>query len=401
MQIDKIKWLYIARFFSLTGSQILFFALPLLIFKLTNSIFYSGLAFSIEWAARLISFPLSGYCADHFGSKRVYVLTDLVVGGLCILSLLLMLIFQGISLYVLMILATSAGFLSEQGYVSAESLAPKLVSSQYYPKSQSILEILELMSLLFGPFLSAIFLIYFSLNHLILIAMIFYFLSALAMKIIKVEGHTANTQGNVVHELLLGFNVVKEHSYLIQMILLSMLLNLLFGLMTGSAPAMVVGIFQKSDHFYALLNFSSGLFGAFVIILFNYALKHISILKIGIITFLLACFSCICFGFIHSYLAYVLIYAFFYGVNALFSIFFRSERARIIPKELLGRTIGSIIFITFLFFPLSGLLISISEQTIGLQNLVMLFGILCFIFGIPTLLKIRQIDFVKADEAAS
>src|SRR5580704_12402746 len=118
----KIKWLYIARLASLTGSQVLFFAVPLLIYKLTNSVVYSGLAFSFEWAARVISFPLSGYTADRFGSKRVYIITDVLIGVLCVFSIILITLFHDITVIVLIILATVAGFLSEQGYVSAESL---------------------------------------------------------------------------------------------------------------------------------------------------------------------------------------------------------------------------------------------------------------------------------------
>ena len=391
--IKNIKWLYLARLASLTGSQILFFAVPLLIFKLTHSVAYSGIAFSLEWTARIISFPLSGYCADKFGSKRVYVLTDLIIGVLCTASILLMTIFHDAAFIILILLAVSAGFLSEQGYVSAESLAPKLVSAQYYPKSQSILELLELMALLFGPTLTGIFILYFKIESLIWVAMSFYIFSALMMKQINVESHKAPVEIKLLKNLSAGFHTIYKHNYLINLVFLSMIANMLFGLMTGSAPVMVIGIYEKPDRFYALLNLAAGVFGIAVIISFNYLLKYISIIHIGIATFLMSCISCILLGFSHNYYSYLFVYAFFYGVNGLFSIFFRSERARIIPKELLGRTIGAIIFITFLLFPLSGLLISVSQKLFGLQSLIMFFGILCLLLGIPVIKKIHRLGF--------
>lgn len=392
MDIYKnIKWLYAARMASLTGSQILFFVVPLLIYKLSNNVFYSGLAFSIEWLARIISFPLSGLSADRFGSKRVYITTDLIIGIICGLSILLITYFPNIAIINLIVLSTVAGFLSEQGYVSAESLAPKLVPVNYYPKSQSILESLELLALLFGPLLAGLFILYFKIETLIAIAMFFYICSALAMKNIKAESLPVASDLTFVSNLLSGFRTIANYPYLINLVLLAMLINMLFGLMTGSAAVMVIGIYKKSDTYYALLNFVSGIFGISFIISFNYLLKYFSIVKVGTVTFLLACISCILLGFTQNFIIYVILYAFFYGVNGLFSIFFRSERARIIPTDILGRTIGAIIFLTFLLFPISGLLISLSQKFLGLQNLIMVFGIICLSLGLPILRSIQNL----------
>lgn len=388
----KIKWLYFARLTSLMGSQILFFAIPLLIFRLTNNVVYSGLAFSLEWFARLVSFPLSGYCADRFGSKRVYFLTDLTISILCIFSILLIIFFPHLSIAVIMLLSVIAGFLSEQGYVSAESLAPKLIESKYYPKSQSILELFELLSLLCGPCLAGIFVLYFKLENLIYVAAIFYFLSAIFIKGVEAKDYIVKTDAHLINNLSIGFKTILNNPYLMQLVLVAMLINMLIGLVIGSAPIIVASIYHKTDHFYAILNLSAGICGTGMIILFNYMVTFLSITKIGIYTFFLVCLSCILLGFTHSYIAYLFIFAFFYGVSGLFSIFFRSERVRIIPTEILGRTIGTIIFITFLLFPLSGILISISQKFLGLQNLVMLFGVLCLLLGMPILNKIYHTD---------
>lgn len=388
----NIKWLYLARLFSLTGSQVLFFAVPLLIFKLTHSAVYTGIAFSLEWIARIISFPLSGFAADRFGSKRVYVITDLIIGILCVISISVMELFHNVSLIVLVLLAVSAGFLSEQGYVSAESLAPKLVSVKDYPKSQSILELLELMALLFGPVLAGLFILYLDAEDLIWVAMVLYICSALMMKKIQVESHRVLIKITLIKNFLTGFHIIYKQNYLLSMVFLSMIANMLFGLMTGSAPVMVLGVYAKPDSFYAMLNLTAGIFGVALILSFNYLLRYVSIIHVGIATFVISCVSCILLGFSKSYYSYLFLYAFFYGVNALFSIFFRSERARIIPSEVLGRTVGAIIFITFLLFPLSGILISFSQKLFGLRILIMFFGVLCLLLGVPFLKRINQLS---------
>ncbi|MBV9576393.1 MAG: MFS transporter [Gammaproteobacteria bacterium] len=388
----KIKWLYLARLASLIGSQILFFAVPLLIYRLTHNVFYSGLAFSLEWSARLISFPLSGYCADRFGSKKVYVLTDMIIGVLCLFAIILVSLFHSISVFVFISLSIMAGFLSEQGYVSAESLAPKLVEVKFYPRSQSILEMLELLAMLLGPCLAGLFVSYFNLENLITVAAVFYFLSAIAMKKIQIEICPIQSSKHFFHNISVGFNTVLQNTYLFQLVLLAILMNILYGLMLGAAPIMVAGIYHKTDHFYALLNLAAGIGGATMIVLFNYILKFVPIAKIGAYTFFLSCLSCIGLRFTHNYFSYLLVFAFYYSMMSLFSIFFRSERVRIIPHEILGRAIGTIIFITFLLFPLSGLLISFSQQFLGLQNLFMVLGILCLFCGMPLLKNIYSSD---------
>jgi hypothetical protein len=98
-------------------------------------------------------------------------------------------------------------------------------------------------------------------------------------------------------------------------------------------------------------------------------------------------------GLSDGYASYVICYVMFYSAIILFSIFFRSERAKVIPKDLLGRTIGVIIFITFLLFPLSGLLISFSQNLFGLRNLIMFFGGFCLLLGFPLLKNIYQYEF--------
>ncbi len=388
--LRNIKWLYFARLASLTGSQILFFALPLLIFKLTQNATYSGIAFSLEWTARIISFPLSGCYADRFGSKLVYIVSDLIISLFCATAILLINFLHVSVVVTLTCLGICAGFLSEQGYVSAETLAPKLINPNLYSKSQSILEMLELISLLFGPTLAGVFILYFRIDNLLWVSMTFYLISALMMNKVNAASYKIRVEIKFIQNLKVGFSTIYKSNYLINLVILSMIANMLFGLMTGSAPIMVIGIYGEPDRSYALLNLTAGIFGLVFIISFNHLLKYFNIIQIGISAFIISCACCMLLGISRNYFSYFFIYAVFYAVNSLFSIFFRSERTRIIPKDLLGRTIGSIIFITFSLFPLSGLLISLSQNLFNLQFLIMLFGFICLILGLISIKKIHQ-----------
>lgn len=380
--IAKIKWLYIARLFSLCGGQIMFFVVPLLIFKLTHSAVYTGCAFSLEWIARIISFPLSGFFADRFGAKRIYIASDLMIAVLSLLSIILMILFKDLMIILLVLLSVFAGFLSEQGYVSAESLAPKLIESSYYAKNQSILELLEQFALLFGPTVAGIFILYFDAESLIKVSLILYTLSAAAMCGVDVKADSASVKKRFINQdLFEGFVTILKSEYLTNIILLSVMMNFTFGLMTGAAPIMVLGQYSMSDKYYALLNLSAGIAGFFAIYVFNLLIKKHSIVSVGMGAYILTCLLCMSISLANKYTYYLIIYAFFYGTSGAFSVFFRSERARIIPHSVLGRTIGAIIFVTFLFFPLAGVLISASQHFISLASLVSFSGILFLIMG--------------------
>lgn len=380
--IAKMKWLYLARLFSLTGSQILFFVVPLLIFKLTQSAFYTGMAFSFEWTARIISFPLSGLLADRFGARKVYVISDMLIAFLILISIIITSIYHQLIIPFLVILSVLAGFLAEQGYVSAESLAPKLVDQSYYAKSQSILELLEQFALLFGPTIAGVFIFYFHASSLLIISLALYVLSALAMCGVQVTDRFISKHSSIKSDFLTGFSIILKNDYLKNIIVLSILMNFTFGLMTGSAPIMVLGIYDMGDKYYALLNLSAGIAGVMVTYLLNVLIKKHSIVSIGVGAYILACILCILIGYSHSYSSYLFLFALFYAVSGAFSVFFRSERARVIPHSVLGRTIGAIIFITFVLFPLAGLMISASHKYLSLGHLISYTGIVFLAFGV-------------------
>lgn len=397
--IKKIKWLYFARLFSLTGSQILFFVVPLLIFKMTHSAVYTGIAFSLEWTARIISFPLSGLCADKFGARKSYIISDFMISLLALIAVGIMTYYHAMTILVLVILSVSAGFLAEIGYVSAESLAPKLVKASYYAKSQSILELLEQFALLFGPTIAGAFILYFNPESLIYLSIVLYALSAISMIKINVSDITTQRASeNIKKELIAGFTTIRKDSYLINIVILSIMMNFVFGLMTGAAPVMVLGVYSMSDSYYALLNLGAGMAGVLAILILNMLVKKYSIISMGIVAYIVACFLCIFAGYVHSYSSYLMIYALFYAFSGIFSIFFRSERARIIPVDVLGRTIGVIIFITFLLFPASGLLISLTHQYFSLNHVISFVGLGCLILGATVFTRTHKISRVAYNE---
>lgn len=382
IDMAKIKWLYLARLFSLTGSQILFFVIPLLIFKLTHSAVYTGMAFSLEWTARIISFPLSGLFADKFGARKIYIVSDFMIAVLALISIIIISLYRELTVVMLVLLSVLAGFLSEQGYVSAESLAPRLVDSSIYAKSQSILELLEQFALLFGPTVAGVFILYFYPSSLVEISLMLYAISALAMFKVNVSDVAVSSMKNSIKgNLLAGFSTILKNEYLKYIIILSAMMNFTFGLMTGAAPIMVLGHYSMSDKYYALLNLGAGVAGVLAIYTLNLLIKRHSILSVGMGAYFIACLLCVLVGYAQTYTSYLILYALFYAASGAFSVFFRSERARVIPHLVLGRTIGAIIFITFLLFPIAGLMIGASQKYLSLEHLISYMGMLFLVFG--------------------
>ena len=68
---------------------------------------------------------------------------------------------------------------------------------------------------------------------------------------------------------------------------------------------------------------------------------------------------------------------------SVFAIYIRTERARIIPPERFGSTLGFVVLLNLISLPISGTIVAITTQFIDLQTLVTGLAIVCLVLSIP------------------
>jgi hypothetical protein len=91
-------------------------------------------------------------------------------------------------------------------------------------------------------------------------------------------------------------------------------------------------------------------------------------------------------GTARSFPAFVAGFALASGLCGLFNVYIRGERARIIPAEHLGKTIGLIVLLNQCSVPLSGLLVAVTARRLDPQHL--------FLFASAAALGVLIVYFV-------
>lgn len=62
---------YVSQFLSRLADHILLFLVPLIVFQITGSVGWSGVAFFIETLPRFVAFPIAGILADRLPAYRL------------------------------------------------------------------------------------------------------------------------------------------------------------------------------------------------------------------------------------------------------------------------------------------------------------------------------------------
>jgi MFS family permease len=368
-----IRRFLLARFLSTLADQFLLFAVPLIIFKATGSAKLSGLAFAIEWLPRVVSLPLAGLLADQLGSRRIFLLADSFRAVACLAGFGWIAWAGSSHLFLaLSLMSAAVAFFYAQGFIALEASLPRVFPVGDLPKVQSWLQGIEQVSSIGGPLVSSFLVIWVKSENLILIAALLFSVSFLAN--LGLPSLNSSTSPNLKKSISADFKVAWGHIVglpgLKMLIAYTVLVNLMYGLARALSVPMTAGTFGLSDHYYGVLIASSGgvtlLFLSFV----PWLVKKMPFRWFGFGAFSLLAFSSFTSA-IPVFSVFALSFAILHGADALFNVYIRTQRAKVIPREDMGKTIGFIVCMNQLSVPLSGLFIAFWPKTLGSQNLIL------------------------------
>ncbi len=335
---------------STLGSSVTSFALPLLIFKLTNSPLNLALTIVFSVLPYLL-FGLSiGAWVDRTNRKRVMIFTDcaraLVIASIPLLAFLGLLSVWWIYAVSFVnatftIAFTAANFAAIPSIVEADDL---VAANGYIQASFS-------MAGISGPLIAGILLVRVSLPQLLLIDAASFFISATTLLLIKRSFNTSAGETKVAagmgQAILEGLHYVLRSPLLFWLILLLLFFNFIL----PTAEVQIVWYAKEwlgaSDAQIGLLYASDGL-GVIVFSLLAHRLRKRwsfgvitlgSVMVLGLLTALMA--------FTHWYTLVLMIWSLRGGVDVLFLISTYSITQRIVPNALLGRVITFIRVLTW------------------------------------------------------
>ena len=378
----SIYTFFVVRFFSSLGDQILLFAVPLLVYKVTQSIAMSGLAFVIEWTPRVISLPFAGVFSDIFGSRRVYLTADAVRAILCLVGFILIHHFYSHAFIIVSILMGICAFFYAQAFIAQEATIPTLVSQSELHKAQSAVQTIEQGTMILGPFFGSLLTLILPIQDLLIVISAIFATGFAGMCYLKQfstnPAHQLH-QHHVMKNMLQGAKVLLEHEKLIWLCIVTIVLNLVWGMALSTGAAFVTGIFQKSEASFGFLQGFSGFLSIVLLVLSPKFIQKTSINILGFLSYLFMITGGLLVAFSKSYWLFGVGYALIMAMDGVFNIYIRTERAKIIPTKDLGKTIGLIVLVNQLSLPISGLLVTHFANIVGVPHLFLMVSVLAFL----------------------
>jgi MFS family permease len=395
----RLKGLFVGRLLGALGNQLLLVAVPLLVFKLTGSISLAGIAFVVEWLPRLVALPLAGSLVDRFGGRPIYLAADFARALACGLAFIAVTVLPEHAYLTLVVLGAVVGVCYEQGFIALEATVPRLVPQEQLHEAQSILGILDQAALLLGPAAAGFLVGFVEIQWLLLVVAVVFLTGAMSMLAVTVRAPRAAASAarpSVVAELTTGARTFLGIRPLRDMVLLTMLINLMVGVVLVEGPGLVTGVFAQPEGFYGLVNTAAGLVALGIVAMIPWLKRRVPLSAVALAAFVVIALCCVVLGAAPSFGPFVVAYVGFFGLVALFTVYIRAERARVIPAEALGRTIGVIVLLNFALLPAAGLLVAALSEAVGPQGLIMGVGGGCLVAGLPLFRR-----FLRAGLAAA
>jgi len=377
---------YFLRFVGSLANQFLVFAVPLLVYGLTGSVAYSGLAFFVEWLPRLLSFPIAGAAADRYGPKPVYMVADTVrlAASVATVAGLALLPEQG-PLF-LIALAMVAGFFFEQAFISVEKIARKLAPPERMHKVQSMLTGIDHVTELAGPALAGLTAALVDVRALIAVTAGVFLVSLVVLAVVRGDAlrpEPDRDARSLAAELRIGLRTLLGIRRLVLLVLLTNLMNFYFGLVLIVGPVMTTGVFDRPESHMGIVYTAGGVAGVVAVFASPWLADRLPIDRIGIAAFAVASAAFVAVGLAPTFPAYVVAVALVMAMDGVFSVFIRTERARLVPADRFGSTVGLIVLLNFVPMPLAGLVVAVAGDAVAIQTILIAAGVLSIVLSLP------------------
>ncbi len=347
-------------FLSRLADQILLFLVPLVVFQMTQSVAWSGLAFSLETLPRFLSFPICGILCDRVSPLRLLRVSQTCRAIACLAGMAGYAAFGGIGW--LVGLSAVCGILSTQGMIAREVIMPQIFRQYRFEKVLSYSQIADQMGLVLGPVLAAALLGWWQ-WELVVAATAAVFLAAdaalfLWRRMTRVElAEPEAAPGHFLDPLRTAFSHVLHLPGLKMAIVLAAGVNLVIGVTLATAPAMVTGIHGRGEDFFAGLQVAGAV--ATIVVLMTVAHVPIRHRTLGVMAYGGMFAGAVISGASPGFWGYVAGFLLVVGFDKMFNIYVRSLRQRIIPPKDFGKTTGVVIMLNNLTQPLAGFVVGL------------------------------------------
>ncbi|CAB3756502.1 MFS transporter [Paraburkholderia humisilvae] len=377
------RFLFISLLLTRLADQILLFIVPLVVFKVSGSAAWSGVAFFCEALPRYAAFPICGALCDRVSPLKLIHLSQLYRAALCVFGVGCFIAVGGLGW--LIVISAGAGVLTTQGFMAREAMLPHYFQRDDYRKSLSYTQIADQIGSVIGPLAAASLLGLWAWEYVVLIAAVVFVVSDIAFarwkKNLDIPHYASRPRHARWSEpYRIAFAHVIAIPGLLEMILLAAGVNLVVGVTLATSAAMLTGVYHQTASLYACLQVAGSV--ATVIVLAVVAHIKLPAKVLGTMSYMLIVAGGVLMGWISTPLIYTAGFVIVIGFDKMFSIFIRSARQRLIPAADFGKTVGLIVLLNNLTQPLAGLVVGSFANHLGTGHVILILTFCMALIGL-------------------
>ncbi|WP_321909725.1 MFS transporter [Paraburkholderia sp. J11-2] len=384
-----LRLLYLSLLLTRLADQILLFTVPLVVFKLSGSAAWSGIAFFCEALPRYAAFPVCGALCDRVSTLKLIRWSQHWRSIVCVGGVLAFAIHG--SLVWLIVISAGAGVLTTQGFMAREAMLPRIFHGDAYRKSLSYTQIADQLGTVLGPLAAAGLLGVSGWEYVVLATAAIFLASDIAFSLWAAGQQVpvfdqAHPRRNWLVPYRIAFVHIVAIPGLLEMILLAAGVNLVIGVTLATSAAMFTGVYGQTASAYAWLQVAGSI--ATVVVLTFVAHVKLPARVSGAVSYLLIVLGGLLTGWKSLPFVYVAGFLAVIGFDKMFSVFMRGVRQRLIPAEDFGKTVGLIALLNNLTQPLAGLLVGLCASRLGTEAVILALTLCMALIGIALVARV-------------
>ncbi len=368
--------------FGMVAEQTVLFAVPLMIYQSTRDIRFSGYAFALEWLPALLAYPFAGLLADAVGGRRLFMSANLARAACLALAVPLCLAAPSIMVWILMASGVLLSMLMAPIRMSVEKTVPLMAATgNDLPRWQSMVQNMELLSMVLGPALAALLAHYIGKLPLLGAASFALVVAAVCWRGVPSAPPASKPVHGVLAELKLGWSLLLDNRPVRLLALLNFSINLAFAVALSANAFVITGTFAASDSVFGLVNAGAGGLALLNLLLIPQLLRSMTVYHLGALGFALLCAGLLIMGLSSGVATYGVAFLVAMAGVALFNVFNRTQRVRAIQPEHLGKVMGPFYLLNLLSYPLGGILTASVGHATDVRQLLLYLALMLALPG--------------------
>lgn len=387
--------LYIGQAFSLLSSSAVQFAIIWWITVETGSAIALTISSVVGLLPQVVFGLFAGVWIDRYNRKTIMIIADI---GTAVASLILgTSFFFGKPSLILIYIILFLRALGETFHKPAlQAAIPQLVPEIELTKAGGLGQMVSSICAMVGPMLGALLISITSMKYIMLVDIVGAILAVLLLSFAKIGKHSAihGKRPSIIKDMKQGFLAISENKLLVKMSLPIFVTSMVFMPLGSLLPLMVKNYFNGTAWHNGIIQtlFSMGMLISALVIGLTGGLKQTT-LMISLSALLLG--FCSLIGGVLPATAFwaFCIVVFVMGTTGMLgNIPYVAYIQQRIPPENLGKVISSVTSVMSLGFPLGMLIAGPVAEAVGVNNWMIIAGLLMFLVGVLSFLLTRTTE---------